>query len=74
MLQDSLKYDSLADRPLPQWLINQKAGLNTLQPQKIIMKDDKSLQISFTITVIFVVLIVTIVTVYILRKNKNHIQ
>ena len=46
MDQDSLKYDNLNDRPLPQWLINQRDSLNTIQPQKIIMKDDRSLYLS----------------------------
>ena len=72
MEQDSLKYDSLSSRPLPKWLIDQKEGFNTLQPQELIMKDDKSLQISFAVTGLFILLIVTILTVYILRKNKKN--
>lgn len=72
MEQDSLKYDSLSSRPLPKWLIDQKEGLNTLQPQKLIMKDDKSLQVSFAVTGLFILLIISILTIYILRKNKKN--
>jgi heme/copper-type cytochrome/quinol oxidase subunit 2 len=71
MKQDSLKNES-ADRPLPKWLVDQKDGLNTIQPQKIVMKDDNSLQISFTVTGIIILLIITILTVYVLRKHKNQ--
>lgn len=72
MDQDSLRYDSLDNRPLPKWLTDQKAGLNTAQPPKIIMKEDRSLEISLTLTVIFIVLIVTLLTLIVLkRKNKK---
>lgn len=71
MEQDSLQYDSLANRPLPKWLVNQRDGLNTIQPVKIVMKEDKSLQISFAVTAIFILLIISILTVYILRKYKK---
>ena len=37
----------LNNRPLPKWLIDQKEGLNTIQPQKIVMREDNSLKISF---------------------------
>lgn len=74
MDQDSLKYDSLNNRPLPQWLINQREGLNTTQPQKIIMKEDKSLYISFALTSIFVVLLIAVLTIYILRNKKSQSQ
>ena len=67
-----MKYDTISNRPLPKWLIDQKEGLNTLQPQQIIMKEDKSLQISFVVTGLFILLIITILTIYILRKNKKN--
>lgn len=70
MEQDSLQYDSVANRPLPKWLVNQRDGLNTIQPVKIVMKEDKSLQISFAVTGIFILLIISILTVYILKKSK----
>ncbi len=72
MDQDSIIYDSLNNRPLPQWLINQREGLNTIQPQKINIKTDKSLYISFAVTGIFVVFLVVVLTMFILRKNKNQ--
>jgi len=72
MEQDSLKYDCIRSRHLPKWLIDQKEGLNTIQPQKIIMKDDKSLQVSFAFTGLFILLIISILTIYTLRKNKKN--
>ncbi len=72
MEQDSLKYDStIAARPLPQWLINQKEGLNTYQPAEITMKEDNSLTLSFGLTGLFIVLFIAIVTIYILRKDRK---
>ena len=50
MQTDTLRYDSLNNRPLPKWLIDQKEGLTTIQPQKIEMREDNSLKISFIIT------------------------
>ena len=70
MEQDSLKYDSLGNRPLPLWLIKQKDGLNTFQPEKIEMKQDKSLQVSFIATGIVILLIISLLTIYILKKSK----
>lgn len=70
MEQDSLTYDSIA-RPLPEWLEKQKAGLNTYQPVKAVMKDDRSLQTSIIATGAAVLLIVILLTVYILRKKPG---
>lgn len=75
MEQDSIKYDStISARPLPQWLINQKEGLNTYQPPKIIMKEDNSLKISFGITGILILLFIAVLTIYILRKDRKKSQ
>jgi heme/copper-type cytochrome/quinol oxidase subunit 2 len=71
MKQDTVQNDSLAVRPLPKWLVNQRDGLNTIQPVKLVMKEDKSLQISFIVTGIFILLIVSVLTVFILRKSKK---
>jgi hypothetical protein len=71
MEKDTTTYDTLKNRPLPKWLRDQKEGLNTIQPQKIVMKDDHSLSIAFTATAIFILLIVALLSVYILTKNKN---
>jgi hypothetical protein len=72
MKPDSLIYDSSAiNRPLPQWLINQKEGLNTWHPKEIILKEDHSVVTSFAFTGIFVVLLTAILTMYIFRKNRK---
>ena len=71
MEQDSIQYDSLANRPLPKWLVDQRDGLNTIQPVKIVIKKDKSLQISFAVTGIFILLIISILTIYVLTKTKK---
>ncbi|HLN56675.1 MAG TPA: hypothetical protein VK207_11815 [Bacteroidales bacterium] len=73
MEQDSLKYDTIPERPLPQWLTKQKLGLNTWQPEKIVMKEDKSLQTSFIVTGAGILLIICILTVVVLRKKKRNI-
>ena len=73
MQNDTLSYDTLNNRPLPKWLIDQKTGLTTIQPQKIVMRDDNSLKISFIVTAIFILLTVSILTVYFIKKHKNQI-
>jgi heme/copper-type cytochrome/quinol oxidase subunit 2 len=73
MQHDTLSYDSLNNRPLPKWLIDQKNGLTTIQPQKIEIKKDNSLKISFIATAIFILLAVVFLTVYFLKKYKSKI-
>jgi heme/copper-type cytochrome/quinol oxidase subunit 2 len=73
MQNDTLIYDTLNNRPLPKWLIDQKAGLTNIQPQKIVMMEDNSLKISFIVTAIFILLTVAILTVYFLKKHKNQV-
>ena len=74
MDQDTVKYDSLVKRPLPKWLTDQRDGLNTIQPAKIIIRKDNSLKISFALTAIFIIFIVILLTVKITRKKKNQKQ
>jgi len=71
MQTDTLKYDTLNNRPLPKWLIDQKEGLTTIQPQKIEMREDNSLKISFLLTALMILLAVAISTVYIIKKYRN---
>jgi heme/copper-type cytochrome/quinol oxidase subunit 2 len=71
MQEDTLKYDSLEARPLPKWLINQKEGLTLYKPREIIIKEDHSLDISFIITGLFILLTVIILTVWFKRKNRK---
>ena len=71
MKQDSVLYDSLEARPLPKWLTDQRDGLNTYQPEMAEMKQDRSIQISFAATGIFVLLAITILTIWFFRKNKR---
>jgi heme/copper-type cytochrome/quinol oxidase subunit 2 len=73
MQTDTLRYDSLNNRPLPKWLIDQKEGLTTLQPQKIEMREDNSLKISFLITALLILLAVAVSTVYIIKKYRNKV-
>lgn len=72
MDQDTVKYDSLTARPLPKWLTDQRDGLNSVQTVMPKIKEDRSLGISFAVTGAIILLVVTFLTVYILRKNKNH--
>lgn len=73
MQTDTLKYDTLNNRPLPKWLIDQKEGLTTIQPQKIEMREDNSLKISFIITALLILLAVAISTIYFLKKHGNKV-
>jgi len=73
MQNDTLSYDTLNNRPLPKWLIDQKEGMTTIQTQKIVMREDNSLKISFIVTSIFILLAVAILTVYFLKKHKNQV-
>ena len=72
MDQDSITYDSLDVRPLPKWLTDQRDGLNTVQPVRMEMKDDRSLAVSFILTGAIILLAVTVLTVYFLRKKKKN--
>ncbi len=72
MEQDTISYDSLASRPLPKWLTDRRDGVNAYQPVKTEMKDDKSLTTSITFTGIFILLAVTMLTIYILRRKKKQ--
>ena len=69
---DTLSYDSLDSRPLPEWLIDQKSGITTFQPEEIVMREDHSLTISFIVTGLFIILLVALITLYINRKHKNQ--
>ena len=69
---DTLSYDSLDSRPLPKWLIDQKSGITTIEPEEIVMKEDHSLTISFIVTGLFIILLVSLITLYINRKHKNQ--
>lgn len=70
--QDSLLYDTVSGRPLPGWLVRQKQGLNTYTPEKMVMKEDKSLQISAIVTGLVIILIVILLTVYFFKKTKKE--
>lgn len=72
MGNDTIRYDSLEARPLPKWLTDQRDGLNTWQPPKMEMKEDRSLGISMVTTGVIILLTLTILTIYFLRKNKKR--
>ena len=69
---DTLSKDTLDSRPLPKWLIDQKSGLTTIQPEKIVMREDNSLKISFVVTAIFIFVFVTLLTYYFYKKHKKQ--
>ena len=68
--QDTMAQDSLDSRPLPKWLTDQKEGLTTIQPEKLVMREDNSLKISFIISGIFILLFVLVLSFYFIRKHK----
>jgi hypothetical protein len=71
-MKDTIRYDSLDARPLPKWLTDQREGLNTSQPPKMVMREDRSLEISFYSTGAVIILTVIILTLYFLHKNKKR--
>ncbi|MCU0473575.1 MAG: hypothetical protein MUC93_09455 [Bacteroidales bacterium] len=73
MEQDTIFYDSLVSRPLPKWLTDQRDGLNTVQIVMPEIKEDRSLEISFVITGAIVLLVITFLTLHVIRKNKNQL-
>jgi heme/copper-type cytochrome/quinol oxidase subunit 2 len=73
MEMDTVGYDSLEARPLPKWLTNQRDGLNTYQPEVLEMKEDHSLEISFALTGIIILITVIFLTILFLRKNKKRL-
>ena len=70
---DPIAQDTLESRPLPKWLTDQKEGLTTIQAEELVMREDHSLKISFMVTGIFILLIVTILSFYFIRKQKNQV-
>ena len=72
MQNDTISYDSVAVRPLPKWLTDQKSGVNTLQPQKLTIREDNSLKNSVLATAILILVTVSFLTVYIIRKHKDQ--
>jgi hypothetical protein len=71
MQNDTIRIDSVT-RPLPKWLINQKEGLTTLQPQNSVIREDNSLKISFLVTLLLIILILIISTTFVLKKYKKN--
>jgi len=71
MGQDTTQHDSLENRPLPKWLTDQRDGLNQYQPEIKVMKEDRSLNISFMITGVVILIVVVFLTVLVLRKKRN---
>jgi heme/copper-type cytochrome/quinol oxidase subunit 2 len=69
---DTIRNDSLEARPLPKWLTDQRDGLNTWQPPKTEMKEDRLLGISMAITGVIILLTLTILTIYFLRKIRKR--
>lgn len=71
MQTDTVGYDSLEARPLPKWLTDQRDGLNTYQPEVLVMKEDHSLEISIALTGLVIFISVILLTILFLRKNKK---
>jgi hypothetical protein len=71
-MKDTIRYDSLDARPLPKWLTDQREGLNTWQPPKMVMREDRSLNSSLISTGAVIIITVIILTIYFLRKNKKR--
>lgn len=73
MEQDTIYCDSLAARPLPKWLTDQRDSLNSVLIVMPEIKKDRSLEISFVITGVLILLVITFLTVRLLRNNKSKL-
>ncbi len=71
MKQDTVGFDSLEARPLPKWLTDQRDGLNTYQPEVLVMKEDHSLEISIALTGLVIFISIIVLTILFLRKDKK---
>jgi hypothetical protein len=70
--EDSLLYDPAGSRPLPKWLTDQKEGLTVQQPRETVIRKDHSLEISFGITGLVVLLTVIFITILLKKKKKVY--
>ena len=71
MDQDTTQYNSTENRPLPKWLTDQRDGLNQYKPEIKVMKEDRSLNISFMITGAVILIVVIILTIMVFRRKRN---
>ena len=71
MNQDTLQCESVQNRPLPKWLTDQRDGLNQYQPEIKVIKEDRSLGISFITTSAVILIVVFILTILVIRKKRN---
>ena len=72
MPQDTLIYDTLNARPLPEWLIKQQQAETTGQQEKIIIAEDHSLNNSVAITAVILIIGVVSATIFIKRKYRKR--
>ena len=71
MDQDTTQYNPTENRPLPKWLTDQRDGLNQYKPEIKVMKEDRSLNISFMITGAVILIVVIILTIMVFRRKRN---
>ncbi len=70
MEQDTVRYDSLDNRPLPQWLRDQQAQSQLIEDKEGFIREDPSLYISLGVTLFSVLVLVLLITFRII-KRKN---
>ena len=60
-------------RPLPQWLQEQKARSELAEEKEDFIQKDHSLYIAIGVTLISILLVVALFSVWIMRKKENKI-
>ena len=70
MKQDTIRYDSLDNRPLPRWLTDQKAQSQLLEDKESFIREDHSLYISLGVTIFSVLVLVLLFTFRIIKRKK----
>ncbi len=72
-MQDTIRTDSQIIRPLPKWLTDQKAGITKTRTAEFSVRPDRSLPVSVALTSGFMLLVISIITVIIIRKFKKKV-
>lgn len=71
MEQDTIRENPLDNRPLPRWLTDQKAQSLLIEDKEEYIRKDSSLYISLGVTLVLVLLLVSLITLRILRRRNK---
>ena len=70
MEPDTLRYDSLDNRPLPKWLTDHKAQSELAKGKEKLIQKVQSLHIAMGVTVLLILLFVLLFTFRIVKRSN----